>query len=91
MTTKLFQTITQQVRDGLEHDGTITNAAKDSIVRHANDIIEVDVKRGLEYSDKIKDWAKRISGSDYHELVHLTEVIDESLLSISKKIRRLNT
>ena len=91
MTTNLLENISQQIRDGIKRDGTITNAAKDNVVRHANDIIEVDIERSLEYSNKIKDWAKRISGSDYHELVHLTEVIDESLFSISKKIRNLNT
>ena len=91
MTSKLFDEISHQIREGIEHDNALTNAAKDSVSRYANEIIEIEVERGLQYSEKVKDWAKRISGPEYHELVHLTEVIDESLFSISKKIRRLNT
>ena len=90
MTSKLFEEITTQIRDSIQHDTSLTNAAKDSIANKANDIIEIDIERGLQYSEKIKDWAKRISGTDYHELIHLTEVIDESLFSISKKIGGLN-
>ena len=94
MTSRIFEDISKQVREGLAHDQEISKAAKDRISSFASDIIEIDIERGLKYADKIRDWATTnvtLSSNDaYHQLVHLTEQIDESLFSISKKIRNLN-
>ena len=95
MKSPLLQEIEDTVRQQMKHDKDIINAAAENMSSYANNVIEVDIERGKEYADKIRQWATTnvtLSSNDaYHELVHLTELIDESLDSIQSKIRRLHT
>ena len=95
MKSKILQEVEDTVRQQLNHDKDIINAAAENMSSHANSIIEVDIVRGKEYADKIRQWATTnvtLSSNDaYHELVHLTEMIDTCLDSIKSKIRRLHT
>tara|TARA_B100000749_G_scaffold278071_1_gene268076 strand:+ start:1940 stop:2227 length:288 start_codon:yes stop_codon:yes gene_type:complete len=95
MKSQLLQEVEDTVRQQLKHDKDIINAAAENMSGYANSVIETDIATGKEYADKIRQWATTnvtLSSNDaYHELVHLTEMIDTCLDSIQSKIRRLHT